>query len=78
MNDMVLWASAALIILAFAGVVWLNRRRMRMDVARTSNSAAEFQSLADELRRTNDILEKTVADHEVRLKRLEDQAPGAS
>jgi len=71
MTDSLPWISGFLILFVFVGVVWINRRRMKSEVARMQGANPDFQALAAELRRTNDILEKTLQTHEARLSRLE-------
>lgn len=71
MTDSLPWISGFLILFVLAGVVWINRRRMKSEVTRMRGSNPDFQALATELRRTNDILEKTLQSHEARLNRLE-------
>ena len=83
MTDLVLWFTGISILLIFAGTIWINRRRMKAEVSRMSGGNPDFQALSAELRRTNDILEKTLGDHETRLKSLEgriaaDRAPDTS
>lgn len=74
MSDIVLWISGGLIFFVFAGTIWLNRRRMKAEVTRMRGGNPDFQALAMELKRTNDILEKTLENQEARLKALEDGA----
>ena len=74
MTDYVLWISGFLIVFIFAGVIWFNRKRMRAEVSRSRGGNPDFQVLAAELRRTNDILEKTLLNHEARLKNLEQKS----
>lgn len=74
MTDSLPWISGVLILFVLVGVVWINRRRMKSEVARMRGSNPDFQALATELRRTNDILEKTLQTHEARLNRLETEA----
>ena len=74
MSDIVLWISGGLIFFVFAGTIWLNRRRMKAEVTRMRGGNPDFQALAMELKRTNDILEKTLENQEARLKALEDVA----
>lgn len=71
MSDLVLWVTGAIIVVVFAAVVWLNRRRMKAEVVRMQGGHPEFEALAAELRRSNDLLEKTLGDHETRLRALE-------
>lgn len=74
MSDIVLWISGGLIFFVFAGTIWLNRRRMKAEVTRMRGGNPDFQALAMELKRTNDILERTLENQEARLKALEDVA----
>ena len=86
MSDLALWISGGLILAIFTGVVWINRKRMRGEVSRMRGGNPDFQALATELRRSNDMLEKTLQSHEARLKILEETSissadrngPGAS
>jgi len=72
-KEFVPWITGALIIFIFSGVIWFNRRRMRAEVSRMRGGNPDFMALAVELRRSNDILEKTLQNHEARLKTLEDK-----
>lgn len=78
MTDSLPWISGVLILFVLVGVVWINRRRMKSEVARMRGSNPDFQALAAELRRTNDILEKTLQTHDARLSRLEAEADSST
>lgn len=73
MSEYVIWITGALILFIFSGVIWFNRRRMRAEISRMRGGNPDFMALAVELRRSNDILEKTVQSHEARIKALEDK-----
>ena len=71
MTDGLLWGSGFLIVVIFAAVIWINRRRMKAEAARMRGDNPEMRALAEELKRGNDLLEQTVRDHEARIRALE-------
>ncbi|MCB1508665.1 MAG: hypothetical protein KDI98_07970 [Hyphomicrobiaceae bacterium] len=70
MSDLILWGSLVVIIASLAATVVIGRRTLKGPRYRLGSDPA-LADLVSELKRSNDLLERTLTDHAFRLARLE-------